>query len=327
MELRQLRFFTLVAEFESFSRASAEANIAQPALSRHIKSLEEELGSRLFHRDGRGVKLTPDGERFYKRTKTVLRHLKRAVADIRGSQDCPRGEVTLGVPPHLGPSLIANLVEVFRSLYPDATLCVMEGFSRYIVEWLEIGRVDVGLIYDPKSYRYISTDLVFREHMFLVGPTASDLVNQPQVPLREIANLPLIVPNRPSLLLDRVDKAFARIETRTPTLLSVDSFAAIKALVRDGKGYTILSQAAIYEEIERRERAATRIVEPEITRELVVALPPKSIMTATARKLIELIQEMVRREVASGHWAGDILTDVALKPTRGVGQPAQPWPG
>jgi len=324
VELRHLQFFVLVAELESFSRASAEANIAQPALSRYIKKLEDEIGVRLFHRDGRGVRLTDDGAKFYKRVKTVLRHLKRAVAEAQEAQSKPRGELTLGVPAHLGASFIAGLVEEFHALYPEATLNVVEGFSRYIVDWLEIGRVDIGIIYDPRSCRYVSTDLIFKEHLFLVGPVDSALAARETVGLGEVVQLPLIVPNKPSLLLDRIDEAFAQLGARTPTHLSVDCFSAIKRLVRDGKGYTLLSHATVYEEFHRQELAVARVVDPAIVRQLVIGLPPKFVMTLAARKLIELIRTMVAREVELGHWVGEVIpaTPGASDKPHGEGLPS-----
>ena len=105
MELRQLRYFLRVADFKSFSRAALAVRIAQPALSRHIRKLEEEMGVALFYRDGRGAILTEQGQRYYERVTDILRQLDQAAAELQTDYDMPTGEVALGVPTELGPAL------------------------------------------------------------------------------------------------------------------------------------------------------------------------------------------------------------------------------
>ena len=103
VELRQLRYFLKVADLKSFSHAALAVHIAQSALSRQIRRLEEEVGVVLFHRDGRGALLTEEGQRYYDRVKGILRQLDQASVEMQATRDMPTGEVVLGVPPQLGP--------------------------------------------------------------------------------------------------------------------------------------------------------------------------------------------------------------------------------
>ena len=153
MELRQLRYFLQVADFKSFSRAAIAVRIAQPALSRHIRKLEEELGVALFYRDGRGAILTEQGKRYYERVTDILRQLDQATAELQSDDEMPTGEVVLGVPTELGPRFILQIVQSFRSRYPSARIRVAESGSAQIAEWLQSSRLDAGFIYDPQDYQ------------------------------------------------------------------------------------------------------------------------------------------------------------------------------
>ena len=153
MELRQLRYFLRVADFKSFSRAALAVRIAQPALSRHIRKLEEEMGVALFYRDGRGAVLTEQGQRYYEKVTDILQQLDQAGAELQSDYDMPTGEVALGVPSELGPRFILQIVQSFRGRYPNARIRVAEGCNAQIAEWLQSSRIDAGFIYDPQDYR------------------------------------------------------------------------------------------------------------------------------------------------------------------------------
>lgn len=316
MELRQLEYFLLAVELKSLSRAAIAAEVAQPVLSRQIRMLEHDLGVRLFHRNGRGVTPNADGLFFYKKIKVILRNIDRSVAELRDKQNQAIGKITLGVPPHIGPGLIARLVDEFSYRYPKAMLSIKEGFSKHIVEWLETGRIDVGLMYDPKAYRYIRSEKVFEESLFLVCPPCRKEESKASINLKEACQFKFIFPNRPSLLLEKIDQAFNKIKKETPVHLSVDSFSAIKTLVRNKKGYSILGYAAIYEEVSRGELCAILIEDPEIKRDLVISLPAKGVLTFATKKLISLIKELIAYEVRIGRWHGIVVEDKLIEHER-----------
>src|ERR1700761_2797175 len=107
MEFRQLTYFCKVAQTGSFSSASAELAIAQPALSRQIRKLEEELDVLLFHRNGRGVRLTEAGRRLFERSSHILIDFENLAADTK--QGSCTAVVTIGMPPALTSAIVAPL--------------------------------------------------------------------------------------------------------------------------------------------------------------------------------------------------------------------------
>jgi LysR family nitrogen assimilation transcriptional regulator len=304
MELRQLRYFVMVAELKSFSRAAANAHIAQPALSRQVRKLEEELGASLLVRDGRGATLSSVGEQFYLRVKEVLNRLQQAKADVQSLHNVPTGEITLGVAQQLGPAFIASIARKFRHAYPQASLRIIEGFSFQIEEWLDLGRVEVGVFYDPSSMKDLVGKVIFTENLYLVGAANSFIAAEEECEFSEIEGLPLILPDRPSCLRDRIDNEAAKRGIKTNVFIEVDSIGAIKELIRDGQGYSIMSYSSCDQELKRGELAAARIVRPSLIRPLVVALSPKSVKSVTTRTLMELVSSEVGRFVEENRLRG-----------------------
>ena len=307
MELRQLQYFIEVADLKSFSRAAATIGIAQPALSRHIRLLEKELGTDLFYRDGRGATLTALGQRFYDKVQTILLQLQEARTEIQATRDVPTGEVVVGVPPQLGVVLIVQLIKRFSERYPSARIRVSEGFSYQIAERLHAGRLDLGFVYDPGVYRYLEAVMMVEETLYLVGPAGDRITTAATVPFREIVAHPLVMPDLPSTLRTRVAHVATQLGTTATFTVEVDSIPAIKQLVIDGAGYTILPHAAIDDEVKRGLLSAARIVDPAISRPLGVVVPVKGGLSVATRKLIELIGEEVRDLIAAGTWVGRVV--------------------
>jgi LysR family transcriptional regulator, nitrogen assimilation regulatory protein len=317
MELRQLRYFLRVADLKSFSRAAATVGIAQPALSRQIRKLEEELGADLFYRDGRGAILTDAGKQYCEKLRTLLRQLDQAGTEVMATKDVPAGEVLLGVPPQLGAVLIAQLIQRFRDRFPLARLRVSEAFSYQIAEWLSAGRIDVGFVYEPLEYRHLEKVLMVEEMLYVVSHPGDPLTAGCSVPFHTILELPLIVPDLPSTLRARVEDVAARRGAAPRYSIEVDSLPAIKRLVRDGAGYTILPHAAVSDEVTHGLLSAAPIVDPPVSRPLALAVPLKGALSLATRKLIDLIADQVRAFIADGTWSGRIVERIAA-PADGV---------
>ncbi|MER8383016.1 LysR family transcriptional regulator [Mesorhizobium sp. M1399] len=105
MELRQLRHFLIVTESGAFSKASSIIGVAQPALSRQIRQLEEELGVQLFYRHGRGVRVTEEGAQFYAAIVPVLRELDQVKSDLVAAAKVPAGDIVFGMPPSMSAAI------------------------------------------------------------------------------------------------------------------------------------------------------------------------------------------------------------------------------
>src|SRR5260370_8341195 len=118
MELRSLGYFVRIAELGSIPRAAAHLRLAQPALTRHVQRLEEELGVALFTRANRGVRLTEAGQKLLENAERILREVERTGDEIRAQDAHPSGRIIFGITPTLCPVLVPELSADIRRCYP-----------------------------------------------------------------------------------------------------------------------------------------------------------------------------------------------------------------
>ena len=198
MNLKQLEYFVHVAELGSFSKAAVVLDIAQPALSRQVRSLETELRQQLFLRNGRGVTLTDAGKRLFDHSVAVLQLMAHAREDLGASRDEPVGRVIIGLPPSMGRQLTLPLIDRFKKQLPAAKVAIVEGLSTHIVEWVTTGRIDIGLVYNPEAQAGLEITPLLQEPLGLVSRAAKGKKKPAPLPLpmKELPRYPLIVPER-----------------------------------------------------------------------------------------------------------------------------------
>ena len=148
MNLRQLHYFVEVSELGSVTRAAERLHVAQPALSRHMRTLERDLGVRLFARDGRGIALTNAGIVFRDRVRSVLRELDRAQLEVKALSRSPGGRIDFGMPFSISQALTRVLDRCIHDELPGVSVRIIDGWTGFIIEWLLRGRLDLGVIYD-----------------------------------------------------------------------------------------------------------------------------------------------------------------------------------
>src|SRR5690606_1968406 len=170
----------------------------QPALSRQVRRLEVELRQTLFYRNGRGVSLTEAGKRLLAHGRTIQMQFEHARHDVEDSRGSPLGRVTIGFPYAVGRALCPPFVKAFRQRYSKANLCITEGLTLHLYEWLLSGRIDIALLHDPVPSASLDIKPLREDELLLLGrrePTQA-AIGTP-IPMRNIAELPLIMPCRP----------------------------------------------------------------------------------------------------------------------------------
>ncbi len=319
MDVRQLKYFVHVTELGSFSKVAAFLSVAQPALSRQVRNLEGELGVTLLHRNGRGVTATEAGTQLLAHAKSILEQVERARNEVMALSGQPTGAATLGLPPTVSQVLITPLIKHVRRHYPAVSLQVVEGFSGHIHEWLAAGRLDVAVLYNAPRTKHLAAEPLLQEELFLITATTGKLADAADLPLAELADVPLILPSRPHGLRILVDTAAAAAEVPLRVDFEVDALPAIKELVEDGTASTILPFAAVYREVRDDRLIARRIVDPVISRTLVLATSTQRPLSLAARALVPLIKAEVRDLVATGKWLGRVRP--GLGTGTGTGRP------
>jgi LysR family nitrogen assimilation transcriptional regulator len=303
IDLKQLRLFSTVAEFGSFSRAAVALQVSQPVLSRQIRALETELGVELFYRNGRGVVLTDSGKLLDGYAKGILEQMTRAMSEIEALRSSPSGTIVIGMPPSVGVVLTAPLVQRFRGKFPRVSLRLVEGFSGHVLEWLVTGKIDVAVLYNAPRMSNLLSEPLLRDELFLLG-AAQDPCRLPPGPIQasQFARLPMILPSRPHGLRLLVDHAFAEAHIMPRVDLEVEAMPSTLKLVENGVGYTILSYSSVHHLVTTGRIKYWRIENPPLHRELLLATSSQRPATTAIRALTDCIRKEVRELKRQGLW-------------------------
>lgn len=306
MDLRQLRYFLAIVEEGAFTRAAARLNVAQPALSAHVRKLEDDLGVELLLRTARGVRPTEHGERLAAHARAILAQVDSLRDDIRGAEAAPRGPVAVGIPTTLGMLLSVPLALAVRRDLPDVHLRVAEGLSGHTLEWLQAGELDLAIVFDVAAVPRLRVTPIAREELWVVGPAGCPImaraVEAGGMPFREAAALPLILTGPPYGLRGEVERTAAACGVALNLILEMDALEHIRALVEVGAGYTIVSHRVAAGGLAEGRLSGVRITEPTIPRTIHLAHASDRPLSIAADAVRRLLMEIVDRLTRDGQW-------------------------
>ena len=307
MDLRQLRYFKVLATHQHFGRAAAVLAIAQPALSRQIQLLETELGVRLVERHPRGASLTPEGELLLDRASFLLRYSDQVKIDIKDLQGAPRGPVVLGLPPSLTTLFGLPLGQRISERYPEIRLRLTERFWPGLPDALQQGLVDLAVLsghHEPTAL--VHTKALVSEQICVIGPLGDPRLEVESFDIRRLRNIPLILTGQPNAGVGlALERAAARADVVFDERMTVESALVAAEIVSAGLGWMIHFAAAVRREIDAGLLRAVPITGLSLDRQLAYAVqrPPSRATTA----LISLISEITEDLVTAGRWPGASL--------------------
>lgn len=198
IEIRQLRYFQAVAQELHFSRAAARLFIAQPALSRQIRQLEETIGTPLFFRTQRRVELTAAGVLFLERTNRLLEEVDRAARDAQRVGSGKAGHLTLGFIHSSTYGLLPQIIGRFHQLYPDIELDLRELSINAQILALTRGTIDIGLLRPQPMPQTIEMLPIMKDHFLLAVPRKHRFASRNSIHLRELNHESVIMFSKPS---------------------------------------------------------------------------------------------------------------------------------
>lgn len=307
MDLRQLNTFIQVADLGSLSKASDRLRIAQPALSRQIRMLEEELKIPLFDRHGRGMALTSAGELLRARAGNILRQLEETRADLNQEAGAVRGRVVFGMPPTVGDILATRLIERFMALHPEVTLRAVPAFSGYLLDWLHAGEVDIAVVYGTEANASMRLSPLLVESLCLVTPPGVALAPHHAIPFAEAAREKLVLPSPQHGLRRLIEREARALGIELQITVEADALQVLKGLVQRGLGCTILPLASVHEEVAQGLLGAAPIIDPHLSRKLVVAQPLGRQASNAVRRFEQVLRQEVGDMVREGIWDGQLL--------------------
>jgi LysR family transcriptional regulator, nitrogen assimilation regulatory protein len=316
MNSRQLRFFLKVAELGSVRRAADALYIAQPALSRQIQQLEDELGTRLFHRSDKGVSLTDAGRLLRDRAMPLVRQLERVQQDVRDENNEPSGELNLAIPPSMADLLVVPAMAQFKSLYPSVTLRVVEYISGFINAWTMVlqGDADLGIVTDYEPQTGLMRVPFIQEPLCLVGPRNAGLRLSKPLDLKDVSDLPLVLPSRPNTFRLIIETALSK--KRLPLRISaeINTPKLIVAAVEAGLGYAVTAYCACHTKLMQEDISAAPIQGQRVSWSIIHSR--ESPLPRAGRLMEELFISIARDHVRSGLWQNARLLTSSTKGRR-----------
>lgn len=303
LDLKQLKALITVAEVGSVTRAAELLHLVQPAVTRQIRSLEQELGTALFERTRQGMRPTQAGLVVIEHARRALGELERARAEVRPSPGMVTGIVTVGLLESTADLLSGPLVAALARDQPGIDLRLFTAYSGHLQQWLDRGDLDLTLLYDLDSTPSLNAQPLVREQLWAVAPPSACLRADSPVPFVRVAEHPLIMTATGHGLRALIDAAAARApvdEARLNATVQTNSMQVQKRLVLAGHGWTILPGVGIAAEVANGTLSAAPLCEPEVWRSVVLCTPragrTSPAVEVVARELTRQVHSAVRED-------------------------------
>jgi len=247
MELRHLRYFIGVAEEENVSRAALKLHVSQPALSRQIRDLEEELGFLLLERSARSVRLTEAGRAFLTEARAVLQRAEDAVKAARAIATGGRGELHVGYAPSLTARILPQALRAFQAELPNVHVKLHDFSTEEMLAGLREGKLQIAFVVrlTPALLRGLRFEELARDSICLAVAPKHPLAGRRTVSLAEVAREPLITYSRKDYpdAHENLAAMFAAIKSKPRIAEEHDSVSSLIAAVEAGNGVAIAPQS------------------------------------------------------------------------------------
>lgn len=301
--MHQIRLFLKVAETGSFSKTAISSGLPQPSISRAIARIESIAGEvKLFERSSRGVVLTAAGETFRQHARQALHHHNLALAEVQSTTGVLHGEARLATPESVANILFLPLITQFHAMHPQARVRVMTSSSFSIPSLIDNDVVDFGIIADTHALPALPLEALCREDLYLIGRSDAAPLQQQSIALTEVAELPLILNAMPGGLRSLIDDAFAGLKLKPKAKIEIDSNEPMLELVLAGEGFSILPFAAIAGKERFEKLSAVKIVNPEISRRMLLATAGNRPFPAVCREATKLLRKLMQENAEKARW-------------------------
>jgi len=302
LTFKQLRYFEALAKHGHFGRAADVCAISQPALSMQIKELEEQLGTDLFERGARQVRLTNFGEAFAERVREILRSVDELGDLARASRSQPVGRLRIGIIPTVAPYLLPTIIGNLTSMYDGLDIHVRETLTSKLVEELAEGRLDTAIVALPVSEPSLTEVSLFSENFVLVRPSEDE--GKP-VPNREaLREMRLLLLEEGHCFRDQA-LSFCNIQSALPReLMDGSSLSTLVQMVSAGIGVTLIPEMAVAVETRSASVSAVRFQSPQPSRTIGMIWRKTSPLAKQLLRISEVVRQAAEamREQQDAIW-------------------------
>ncbi len=296
MDTRKLRYFVRIVDAGSISRAADFLNLAQPALSQQMASLEMEFDCKLLVRTRRGVYPTAEGMMLYRYAQGMLRLERAATLEIKRGSQGVSGFASVG----LGTFSCANeigagLLRRVQQLYPGIALHFVDNLSVIFSQAIKMGLLDAAIIYEPGPIRGVRFEDFRTEDIVLVASAATRVVEDGlrEISLDEVSVLELLLPQSDHILRQTLERGFYAADLQLEVRTEVSSSTGLFQMVKAGLGATCLPRSVAEELFPGDDFQILRIVEPSMSVTFALCTSERAPMSDAAASVIELLRDEI----------------------------------
>lgn len=243
--LPSLRLFLQVARSLSFSETARMANLSQPALSRTIKLLEEDLGVRLFDRNSRNVRLSSAGAALLPTVERLTGDFDQAFRELKQTFEGQRGRVVVGALPSVAANLLPRVIARFRQSHPHVEIILRENLTSGLYQSLQDRMIDFAISIEPNAQAEIDFMPMLEDACVLVCHARDAGAIPDPAPWSVFRDMPFIGMEPRSSVRMLTDAAFARADIVTPALFECSQLATVGGLIAAGLGISLLPQSTL----------------------------------------------------------------------------------
>src|SRR5215469_5852185 len=288
MDFDQLTTFVFVAKLKSFSRAGQKVFRSQSAVSAQIRQLEQAYKAKLLDRSAKSVELTPAGEVLFEYALKLRDESIQIVAD-RG--DVVQGPVVFGANEATCLYLLPDIFAEFQHRYPQVHISIYRNFSHKILQRVEEGSVDVGIVTLPVKSPNLKVHSIYRDRLRFMVSTQNPLAHRSKITLEEVASQPLIFP-RTGYTRQVLDKLFRPYRSRIHVAMELPSVGMIKRFVVADAGVSFISESFARDYVKAGEVKLLNVEGLDLWRELGLIYRRDRSLPRAALALIGMIREM-----------------------------------
>ncbi|MCW5654269.1 LysR family transcriptional regulator [Hydrogenophaga sp.] len=293
IDLEKLKLLLAVVDAGAISKAAVYRGVPQSNVSRQIASIEREYGGHLLTRNGRGVQLTEFGVEVLPQIRELVLAAERLETSLREESRVVRGEVRVGILTTFVGSMAARLWSAVAQQLPEVQLKILEGMSGQLEEWVASGRTDVSLVL--RSQGSMPADIIMPASIVfhVVGRKGSRPVSRPTISLAELATLPLVLPGQQSSMRTTLEQTIRKRGLQLNVALETDSFLTQLHVAATGGAYAVLGPFAMVSGLATGRTQSSRLVEPEIRRDIGLAFTTVRPASSAAREVARIMRGVV----------------------------------
>ena len=299
MNERDLRYLVVIAETDSLRLASDRLLVTQPALTKCIERLEQELGAKLFHREGRALDLTPEGTLMVQRARDILRNMEEARQELRDRTSGIVGHLRIGAAATFMDRIMPDVLERMSSEHPGITLELSIGMNDVLRSAMDSNALDMVLGPTSGSEAYDVQNLI--DDTVVVVASADNELSGGHAMLEDLNRYSWVLPNRSVALRDWLEKRFAELGLPPPRVrIEVNSLALMPPLIARTSLLTFMSTKMAGGDIREKGLKQISLPDLELQRTFGLLTRRNSYIPSAGRLFMATVRDVIRQRPARG---------------------------